>query len=185
MSLSLPAAPAVIPGQEVLDDQAHWLVKGGVAGIVGRIGIAKQVSFIQARLGLPLHPTGVILDECQDQARADGTSHGDRFDSLRPGNVCPTGGMVIVYRCLVFPRRNSHRLSISKPTALGESTSSLSGMMGWEGVVGVWESRLGRNRSVPGLIKPLEAAAPVELISAGLTPKWMATTSRLSPDWEM
>ena len=71
---------------------------------------------------------------------------------------------------------------MSKPTALGESTSSLSGMIGWEGLMGVWAKRLGTNSSVPGLIKPLVGNGPVELISEGLTPKWMATTPRLSPD---
>jgi hypothetical protein len=51
--------------------------------------------------------------------------------------------------------------------------------------VGVWERRLGMNRSVPGLMKLVEGSGPEEVISEGLTPKWTATTSRLSPDWEV
>jgi hypothetical protein len=35
------------------------------------------------------------------------------------------------------------------------------------------------------LIKPLASSGPVEFMSEGLTPKWVATTSRLSPDWEV
>jgi hypothetical protein len=58
-------------------------------------------------------------------------------------------------------------------------------MIGWDGVVGVWSKWLGRNSSVPGLIKPVEGSGPEDEISEGLTPKWTATTPRLSPDWEV
>ena len=43
----------------------------------------------------------------------------------------------------------------------------------------------GRNKSVPGLIKPLADKGTEALISDGWMPKWMATTFKLSPDWEV